>query len=363
MRQIRSHVLVESRPAIYHVTSRCSRSLHLLVPGRGGKTPDPPAEPADLRKQLVMAQLDRLTEATTVEVLGFSLMNNHVHLILRTDPRGAEAWSAEEVVRRWLRIHPKRNRAREAVETSEEAIAEMAADADAVEATRKKLVSLPQFMKDLKQHVAQEGNKLEGVGGSFWEGVYKCKRIEDEEQLVATMVYVDLNPFAAGACDTPEEGRYTSLAGRLRRDVPAAERAAENEPDGPADRGPPGRREAVGPRCPLPQRRRCGAWLRPLDESAEAQRRRGQRPLADGDAVRAASAGTVMAGLSLRVYLRLVDAVARRIRQGKQRLHANTRGVFERIGLNAEAVAGRVLALTSRHADRRSGSAPAASAG
>ena len=76
-----------------------------------------------------------------------------------------------------------------------------------------------------------------------------------------------------------------------------------------------------------------------------AQRRRGGRSLADGEAVAAAGRGCVVPRMSLRVYLRLVDAVARQIREGKRRLHAGVQNVFERIGLDAEAVTGRVLVL------------------
>ena len=184
--------------------------------------------------------------------------------------------------------------------------------------------------------------------GSFWDGAFKCKLIQDEEQLVATMVYVDLNPFAAGACDTPEEGRYTSLAGRLGRDESAG--ACES-----ADQGAKVAQEPDGPRLPvMPRRRACGSWLRPLDESAEAQRKRGGRPLADGAAVAGARGGCVAVGLSLRVYLKLLDAVARKLRDGKKRLHAGTRGIFERIGLDADAVAGRVLALQAGERRRQS---------
>ncbi len=350
MRQIRSHIIDDAVQGVYHVNSRCSRSLHLLVPGsRDAAAEVFPQEHDDLRKELVMAQLDRLAEASSVEVLGFSLMDSHVHFILRTNPMAAEAWSPLEVVRRWLRIHPRRNRRREAVETPEEDIAAMAADAEWVAATRRKLASLPQFMKDLKQHVAQQCNKLEGVGGSFWEGVYKCKPIADEEQLVATMVYVDLNPFAAGACKTPEEGRYTSLAGRLERDEPALDRPAGARRPA-ADGVTPVAESADGPRLPgLPRRRACGRWLRPLDETAEAQRRRGQRPLADGEALAAARDGCVVPRLSLRVYLQLIDAVARRFREGKRQMRSGTRGIFERIGLDADAIGGHVLALAAKH--------------
>ena len=161
MRQIRSHIVDDGIRAVYHVNSRCARSLHLLVPGMRDVAAIDTLEHEDLRKELVMLQLDRLVEATSVEVLGFSLMDNHVHLILRTNPAAAERWSVLEVVRRWLLLHPRRNRAREAVETPAEKMVEMAADTAFVEATRTNLASLPQFMKEFKQHVAQEVNKLD----------------------------------------------------------------------------------------------------------------------------------------------------------------------------------------------------------
>ena len=210
--------------------------------------------------------------------------------------------------------------------------------AAAVAETRAKLASVSQLMKEFKQHGTERINALEGTTGSLWQGRFKSRNLEDPTQLVAAMIYVDLNPFAAGLCETPEAGRYTSLAARLGHDEPAS--------PGSADGGAEGAEEADGPR--LPARRGSAAWLVPLDESAEAQRRRGQRPLADGAAVAEAQRGCVVQGLSLRVYLKLVDAVARRLRDGKCRLHPATAGVFERIGIDVDGVAASVLATTQR---------------
>ena len=351
MRQIRSHFIDPDLPQTVHVTSKCSRSLRLLVPGDAPASEGGPVEHADLRKELVMQRLEVLEGATCIAVCGFALMDNHMHLILRNLAELAKTWSAEEVMRRWLTLHPLRNWRSEPVEISEEAFAELVADEQLVAKRRRQLADVSEFMKDLKQRVAQEVNKLEGVGGRFWDGAFKCRVIEDEQQLVATMVYVDLNPFAAGACATPEQGRYTSLCGRLGRDEPGDAEVQPAEPAEPADRGAGGADQADGPRpLPLRRRRSCAAWLRPLDESAEEQRRRGERPLADGAAVAAGREGCVAPRLSLRVYLALIDAVARRLREGKRRLHAATRGIFERVGLDAEAVVGRVLALAAAEA-------------
>ena len=56
----------------------------------------------------------------------------------------------------------------------------------------------------------------------------------------------------------------------------------------------------------------------------------------------------MVAGLSLRLYLRLVDAVARQVRGGKRSLAAGTRGVFERLGFDADALSGHVVRLIER---------------
>ena len=326
----RSRLIPAEAASVQHVTTRCTRQLHMLAAAEG--------EPEGLRKEILLARLEELVDQMAVEVLAFAFMDNHVHLVLRTRPRVAAAWPVEEVLRRWLTLHPLRNGYNLPREAEEAELAELVGDDAAVAETRAKLASVSQLMKEFKQHGTERINALEGTTGSLWQGRFKSRNLEDPTQLVAAMVYVDLNPFAAGLCETPEAGRYTSLAGRLDHD--------ESVSADSADGGAEGAEEADGPR--LPARRSSAAWLVPLDESAEAQRRCGQRPLANGAMVAEAQRGCVVPGLSLRVYLKLVDAVARRLRDEKRRLHPATAGVFERIGIDAESVAASVLATAQR---------------
>jgi hypothetical protein len=51
----------------------------------------------------------KLARIFALAVGGFSVMNNHLHLLLRLDPRIAESWSDEGVVRRWGRLFPPRD--------------------------------------------------------------------------------------------------------------------------------------------------------------------------------------------------------------------------------------------------------------
>ena len=72
----------------YQCVTRCVRRAFLL--GEGDHN----------RKQWLQNRLEELAEIFAVSVGGFSVMNTHLHLLLRLDPEVARAWSDEEVVRR-----------------------------------------------------------------------------------------------------------------------------------------------------------------------------------------------------------------------------------------------------------------------
>jgi hypothetical protein len=73
----------------YHGVTRCvSRAL---LPGEGEHD----------RKEWIERRLQELVEIFAVAVGGFSVLDNHLHVLLRLDPDEAPGWSDEEVVRRW----------------------------------------------------------------------------------------------------------------------------------------------------------------------------------------------------------------------------------------------------------------------
>lgn len=195
----------------YHVIARCTRQLHLLKADATGGD----AEEVVDRKGLLLNQLERLASSMAVMVAGFALMDNHVHLLLKVDTEAGRAWSDEEVARRWLALHPARDGYFRPVGVSDELVDAFVSDGDAVSVAREKLMSISQFMKEFKQEVTQQINRIEDTVGSVWAGRFKCKRVTDEAQLLTTLAYIDLKPFAAGVCDAPEEGEHTSLAVRL----------------------------------------------------------------------------------------------------------------------------------------------------
>ena len=49
-----------------------------------------------------------LTAVFAVQVCGYSVMSNHLHVVVFTIPRLAETWSAREVARRGLLLFPSK---------------------------------------------------------------------------------------------------------------------------------------------------------------------------------------------------------------------------------------------------------------
>jgi len=344
-RKLRRNEIDLTETCVYHVVSRCVRAIHLL----GGEDQD------NSRKELCMLYLQLLAENTAVEVAGFSLMDNHLHLLLRVDVERGEGWTDKEVASRWLKLHPERNGYFQPIEPTAYQINEFVEKDGWIEATREKLCSISQFMKELKQRIAQTANRVDRVTGAFWEGRYKIKPVLDEAQLLTTLAYIDLNPFAADACKTPEEGRYTSLQGRLDRDKPLPmkafpcayeSRGSKEDLATSAGRKPMGQKKSPSPnyRQQLERvtqvRGSSSTWLLPMD--AEYRSKRSSSKSASVGRSRKNKPQPVLPGLTLGTYLKLVDYVARLMRHGKKRLAKEVKPILERLSLTADDMTERI---------------------
>ena len=72
------------------------------------------------RKQWVEDRIEELAQIFAVGVGGFSVMDNHLHVLVRLDPDTATGWSDEEVVRRWGRLFPPRDKSRRPLAVSDD---------------------------------------------------------------------------------------------------------------------------------------------------------------------------------------------------------------------------------------------------
>ena len=277
----------------YHCINRCVRRAFLLKEG----TCD--------RRAWIENRLEELAGIFAISVGGFAILDNHLHVLLRLNPDDAAGWSDQDVVTRWGRLFPPRDARRQVVEVSEQWIQEKLADDAWVAEARMRLQSLSWFMKCLKEPLARMANIEDKVRGAFFEERFKSIAILDEAALLATCVYIDLNPVAAGIHPVPESSPFTSIQQRaehIETQGYAPELAAAREGSVAGSRAAGGIEEALW-LCPIEDRQR-------FDSAREG----------------------MFEGLSVGTYFLLVDRTGRLLRQGKTSISTELAGILERLG-------------------------------
>lgn len=211
MTRPRSLIIDDRREGLYHCVSRCVRRAFLH--GVDSHTGDS----YEYRKDWLHLRLKFLAEIFWIDVVGYAVMDNHVHVLLRNRPDLSEAASAREVAQRWLLLYPKRRDAKGfSLEPSAEEIEQLLADEARIAELRRRLSSISWIMKCLKEYIARKANKEDGCTGRFWEARFKCTELLDEAAVLACLVYVDLNPIRANIAETPETSFFTSAEERIR---------------------------------------------------------------------------------------------------------------------------------------------------
>ena len=144
----------------YHGTTRCVRRAFLLCEG------------ANDRKTWVENRLRELAEIFAIGVGGYSVLDNHLHLLIRLDPDVAAGWSDEQVVRRWGRVFPPRDGLRQPIPVSDQWVQSRLADTTWVKMVRGRLQSLRWFMKCLKEPLSRLANRRPYLGVDAVINVY-----------------------------------------------------------------------------------------------------------------------------------------------------------------------------------------------
>jgi hypothetical protein len=303
----RAHLVDPALTRWYHCITRCVRRAFLLGEG------------ASDRKLWIDNRLKELAGIFSIAVGGFSVPDNHLHVLVRLDPDLAAGWSDEEVVRRWGRLFPPRDKSRQPIPVSNVWVEWRLKDAAWVAKVRERLQSLSWFMKCLKEPLARLANQQDKTRGFFFEGRFKSVAILDEESLLAVCAYIDLNPVAAGIAEVPEASLHTSIKERV--DHVKAQKRTEDLTA--ASQGSvAGSNAAAGLEeshwlCPIEDRRR-------IDSTREG----------------------MVEGFSLGSYVMLVDYTGRLFRDGKALISREVAEIFERLGTSAETWQARLRKLS-----------------
>lgn len=283
----------------YHCISRCVRRAFLC--GEDAFTGKSYAH----RKDWIENRLRELAGIFSLDVCGFSVMDNHLHVLLRLNPAQAAEWSDEDIVRRWAKLFPPRDKTGKVLPVGEPWIAARRDDAAWVAKTRQRLGDLGWFMKCLKEPLAKMANREDHCSGVFFEGRFKSIAILDEASLLATCAYIDLNPVAAGKCAVPEKSEHTSVKARIEH-VASKGRLAAVTSDSPY----------VGSRD-----HEHDQWLCPIENRS----RRGAKRIG------------MLEGLSLTGYLKLLDWSSRLLRSGKKEVSREAPALLERLRIDTNS--------------------------
>ncbi|MBV9390837.1 MAG: transposase [Verrucomicrobia bacterium] len=148
----------------------------------------------------------RQERACCLEVLTYSLMSNHIHILCRVPER--RQLSDEELLdcieagfgRQHRQELQRRLRACKASEQTAQLIRAK---------YLKRLFDVSVFMKELKGQFAQWYNRRSGRYGVLWAERFKSTLIENGAALKSVAAYIDLNPLRAGLCQDPKDYRYS----------------------------------------------------------------------------------------------------------------------------------------------------------
>jgi hypothetical protein len=170
----------------------------------------------DHRKAWIEALLERFAACFGIDLIGFSILSNHFHLVLRSRPDVVATWDDTEVARRWWRLCPgRKQRDGTAEEPRAGELDVIRNNPQRLTEIRHRLSHISWWMRLLCQQVATRANREDGECGKFWQSRFRAVRLLDEESLLACAAYVDLNPIRAALAETLEESEHTSVQRRV----------------------------------------------------------------------------------------------------------------------------------------------------
>jgi len=182
-----ARLIVKEEDAVYHVMSRTALDGYVM---------------GDVEKDFLLNLIKRLSKVYFAEVLGFCLMGNHFHLLVRMRP-GSEFSKAE--IKRRFKLYYGNDDKRELEE-------------EKIPALQEKWGSLSEFVKEIKQGFSRYYNRRHHRKGFFWSERFKSVIVDNGETLINCLAYIDLNPIRAGIVEKPEEYRWCSLGYHAQTD-------------------------------------------------------------------------------------------------------------------------------------------------
>lgn len=208
-RKLRKDQFDPSQVGILHVMQRCVRRAFL--------TGDDAYSGNDYshRKEMLRLRMESLASVYAIDVFTYAIQANHFHMLIQNRPDIVECWDDWHVATNWLRIYPGKRVDQDLGVPTDNDIESLVQDSERIQVLRLRLSDPSWYMKSLCEPIAKRCNREDNCTGHFWEGRFKAQQVLDTEMLIATNLYVDLNPMRARAATTLESSIFTGAYDRL----------------------------------------------------------------------------------------------------------------------------------------------------
>jgi putative transposase len=173
-----SRMVINDETTVYHVMSRTALDGFPL---------------GDSEKDFMLDLIRRYASLYLVEILGFCLMGNHFHLLVKMLPE--YKFTDEDIKKRYVGFYGDDRIFTDGL----------------IPSLRAKLSSLSEFVREIKVGFARYYNKRHNRRGYFWGDRFKSVIVDKGETLINCLAYIDLNPMRAGIVKRPEDYRWNSL--------------------------------------------------------------------------------------------------------------------------------------------------------
>lgn len=190
---MRTARIVEDGAAYYHIMSRVVDRRRIFD---------------DVEKELFRKTLRAVEGFSGTQVLTWSVLDNHFHVLLHVP--GRQDVADEELVRRLLFLYDKTR-----VGNLAAYLASLRAGGqdEAAELFKKqytcRMYSLAEFGKTLKQRVSFSYNRRHRRKGTLWEERFKSVLVDGSPGTLTRMAaYIDLNAVRAGLVKDPKDYRF-----------------------------------------------------------------------------------------------------------------------------------------------------------
>lgn len=313
-RLARGEYLDPNEVQVIHAVQRCVRRAFLcgedVVSGKS----------FEHRRTWIRERMEFLASVFAVDCLTYTVLSNHLHVVLRSRPDVVATWADDDVARRWLKLFPKhRLKDGSADEASDEEIKMIVGQPERLAEVRRRLSDVSWWMRCTAENIARRANKEDECSGRFWEGRFKAQLLLDEASLLACAAYVDLNPVRAAIAKSLEDSEFTGAKDRIDD---LKERGAEERPA-----GKPNVRTHAWERS---RRRRRSGWMSPLEINE-----RSDSTGADASPCGRRASLKGFLSMSLTKYLELLDWTGRQLRSGKRgTIPSELAPILERLGLD-----------------------------